>query len=295
VPFYWADFEPRPGEKDWPRTDELAKWLKESRITAKGHPLVCFFCTPDWAKDLDYQTFRVTHRDEIQEIVARYRGRIDIFDVINEAHDWANELGFTQAQLVEMTQLASQATREANPAAVRIVNSCEPWGIYAATTVPERLRGKSNRPLTTPQRYLKACLAAGVDFDVVGLQLYLGYGVGLSCHDMFEINLMLERFAGFGKPIHITEIGHLAGPGAISETVGTGFHWRRPLDEQVQADWAEALYTLCYSKPYVSALTWWTFEDNGPYDGLVKEDLSPKEVYHRLKQLITRWQRAAGS
>jgi len=162
-------------------------------------------------------------RNRVHEIVDHYKGKIDIFDVINEAHDWANELGYSQEQLVDMTKLACDMTGEANPEATRIVNNCCTWAEYSATDTTHW--GKSPRPLTTPYKYLANCLKANLDFEVIGLQLYY------PARDMFEIELQLERFARFGKPIHITELGvssaNTDDPDAMVKRVNP-FYWHQP-------------------------------------------------------------------
>ena len=53
------------------------------------------------------------------------------------------------------------------------------------------------------------------------------------------------------------------------------------------------MYTLCYSKPLFTGLTWWDFSDHKgrfwPFGGLLKEDQSPKQSYNRLLELQKRW------
>jgi GH35 family endo-1,4-beta-xylanase len=111
---------------------------------------------------------------------------------------------------------------------------------------------------------------------------------------MFEINRQLDRYSKLGKPIHITELGvssattrdeksYLKAPEGL---------WHAPWSEKVQADWVEQFYTLCYSKPYIQAITWWDFADRGnfwPHGGLLQADMTPKEAYHRLANLIKEW------
>jgi len=55
------------------------------------------------------------------------------------------------------------------------------------------------------------------------------------------------------------------------------------------ADYVEKFYTILFSHPAVEAITWWDFMDGGWQGapaGLVREDLTPKPVYHRLMRLI---------
>jgi GH35 family endo-1,4-beta-xylanase len=111
---------------------------------------------------------------------------------------------------------------------------------------------------------------------------------------MFEIDRLLERFSRLGKPIHVTEAGVSSDPTVdeasyLKEPPGK---WHRPWSEEVQADWVEQLYTLCYSKSYIGAIGWWDLTDRGnfwPHGGLVREDMTPKLSYTRLQALLKKW------
>jgi GH35 family endo-1,4-beta-xylanase len=115
---------------------------------------------------------------------------------------------------------------------------------------------------------------------------------------MFEINRLLDRFSQLGKPIHITELGVSSATkrddkAYLQQPEGL---WHQPWSEAVQADWIEQFYTLCYSKPYIHAISWWDFADQGnfwPHGGLLKANLSPKKSYYRLKALIDQWRHGA--
>jgi GH35 family endo-1,4-beta-xylanase len=186
-----------------------------------------------------------------------------------------------------MTKLACDATHEANPEAIRIINNCCTWGEYATTDVT--YFGKSPRPRTTPYRYLKDCLEKSVDFEVIGLQLYY------PAQDMFEIGLQLDRFSRLGKPIHVTELGvsseNVPDPTAMIREV-SHYYWHGPWSEEAQTDWIEQFYTLCYSKSYINAITWWDFADVGhffPHGGFLRSNLTPKKSYYVLKNLIEKW------
>jgi len=69
--------------------------------------------------------------------------------------------------------------------------------------------------------------------------------------------------------------------------------WHGPWNETRQADWAEAMYTLAYSRPEFEAVTWWDFADvKGkfwPFGGLLRKDMTPKEAYGRLQDLRKAW------
>jgi GH35 family endo-1,4-beta-xylanase len=290
LPFYRAMTEREEGKRDFSRAEKILEWTTRDGIAVKGHPLVWFHRAgiPDWLAGHSYQQVAATHRDYVLDAVGRFRDRIHIWDVINEAHDWANDFDYTPEQLVEMTRLACDVTREADPQAIRIVNSCCTWSEYVA-------RGQSySRPIPGPGRtvlqYVRDVISAGVSFEVIGVQMYY------PAHDLFEIDRQLDRFCQLGKPVHITELGVSSSVEPSERDPITDVHWRRfwhgrPWSESEQADWIEAYYTMCYSKPEIEAITWWDFSDPAfiPHGGLVDENLRPKDGFRRLKKLIETW------
>ena len=190
--------------------------------------------------------------------------------------------------------MMSKAAREADPTAFRVVNNCCLWAEYAATRMTND--APLDRPSRTPIEYMKALRDQKVDYDACGLQMYC------PGRDMLEIERHMERFAALGKPIHVTELGI---PSANdTRTLGTyedrGKTIPYPIDavwhgtdwsEQIQADWVEQFYTLCFSMPQVEAVTWWDFTDPGymPNGGYLNRDLHPKPSYDRLLKLIGQW------
>ena len=60
--------------------------------------------------------------------------------------------------------------------------------------------------------------------------------------------------------------------------------------EAKQAEQAVQFYTMLFAQPAVQAITWWDFSDYQAWQkapaGLVREDMSPKSVYERLRKLL---------
>ncbi|MCY2951185.1 MAG: endo-1,4-beta-xylanase [Planctomycetota bacterium] len=290
LPLYWRSFEPEEGKPRFARVDEMLGRLEKLGIAAKGHPL-CWFheagC-PTWMAGKSFEQWRQRYRQRITEIVTRYRGRIPVYDVINEAHDWGNDPHFSQEQLLEMTRIAADATHAADPKAVRVVNNCCLFGEYVASQTT--YKGKQPRPLRSPLQYLRSVLQAGVQFDAIGLQVYYPE------HDMLEISRMLDRFAALGKPLHVTELGVSSSDERDENAHGkepSKAYWHAPWSETIQADWIEQFYTVCYAHPAVQAVTWWDFADAGghfwPHGGFLRPDRQPKESFGRLQRLLRQW------
>ncbi len=291
LPFYLRRLEPEEGKPDYARVDELLAWCEREGLTPKGHPLWWGHeaGTPAWLEGADWEAAQRHCRRVVKRSVERYRGRIGIWDAINEAHDWANGLALSQEQQVAITRIACDAVREANPDATVIVNNCLVFGEYAASG--EVHLGPTFERVRTPLSYLAALAEEGVDFDVIGIQLYF------PARDMLAVSDLLDEYARFGKPLHITELGVAAGrrPGSSEQesrqSLFTRGRWHQPWREQVQADWLKWFYTICYARPDVEAITWWDFADPAfiPMAGLFRENGIPKEAYLRLRALTRRW------
>lgn len=291
LPFYPGRTVPRRDQYDYGYVDRALGFLKEKSITPKGHPL--FFghkeVNPDWMFGLPYPELRREAVNIAKHHVGTYRDTIHYWDAMNEAHDWANCFELSQEQLLDLTRATTGALREASDKAVSIVNVCLPFAEYVAGryncygALPERLR--------SPLGYLKAVLEAGIDFDVVGIQLYF------PGRDMVAVSLLLDAFAALGKPIHITEMGVNGGSRAAGNG-GSGWSqldmsegtWHGGWQEHTQADWMEQFYTIAAAREEIKALTWWdfmepSFSGNGAF---LDEGENPREIFFRLLALKDR-------
>lgn len=283
IPFYWRSFETEKGIKEYARVDKMVNWLADNNIVVKGHPLVYFHAAgiPEWLKDQPFSAIKEQIAEHIFEVTHYYQDKIPYYDIINEANKipWANELNYSTEQFLELTRIAADSSVKGYPEVQRIINHCCAWGENVAYGKP---------PQDSPYKYLQKCIAAEIPFEIVGLQVYYPN------QDMFEINRLLERYRNLGKPIHITELS-VSSATTIDETSQLqepkGL-WHKPWSEAIQADWLEQFYTLCYSKPYIKAISCWDFTDQGnfwPHGGLLNRKMQAKQSFYRLSRLIRRW------
>jgi len=287
LPFYLGPLEEGEGKPNYGRIDDILGWCEHVGITPKGHPLWWGHEAgiPPWLEGVSWQEAQRHCERVVSRSVERYRGRIQIWDVINEAHDWANGLNLTQEQEVEITRLCCDITRSRDADAVVIVNNCCPFGEYAADG---RVHiGPVYDRVFTPLSYLDAVMEAGIEFDVIGVQIYF------PARDMLSISKLLDEYARFGKPVHITELGvrcvedeplNNRESEQLRRTRGA---WHQPWCKKIQADWMEWFYTMAYARDEIEALTWWDFRDPAfiKTSGFLYEDETPKEIYFRLQAL----------
>ena len=284
--YTWKEEQPAHARIDYARMDNAIAACEARGITPKGFGYVYLTrgATPEWLRAWPYEKILPEYRRVVRQTMQRYSGRLRYAEIINEAHDKANLWRLSQAQILELTRQACQAAREGSPTVARQINNCCLWAEYA-----KRANADGSRRWS-PYRYLQDCAAAGAEFEVIGLQLYYPQ------QDLFEIERMLDRFKDFKRPIHITEMATASQDGLDANSMRPKTFtpgWHGPWSETMQADWLEAIYTLCYSKPEFEAVSWWDLADvDGhfwPFGGLLRKDMTPKESYFRLQKRQRDW------
>lgn len=287
------DFEPTRGEKRFDLRDALVNQLRRTGTTVEGRPLVWFhhWVTPDWMRRASYAELLKYVEQHVREVVRHYGDRIQVWEIANEMHDWANELRLTPEQLIEVTKLACEVARDTNPRVLRLINNCCVFGEYVNRRKWTEL--DATHPQRTPYQFMRELIEAGAPFDITGVQMYF------PTRDLADSMLLIDRFGELGRPVHVTETGATSGPSPASVKLDTvplptePYAWHRHWDEELQAEWAESLYTLAYSRPYVKAISWYDFVDPHSYirnGGLLRSPAGDrKPAFDRLKRLQARW------
>ncbi|RKY51735.1 MAG: hypothetical protein DRP86_00230 [Candidatus Neomarinimicrobiota bacterium] len=290
---YYQDFEREQGKKNYSVRDVVFKELKNKNITVEGRPLFWFYhsTTPDWLRNMKYDALLKYVESHTKEVVSHYGDGMYAWEVVNEAHDWANELQLKPDQIVEVTKLACDVAKATNPKVHRLINNCCPFAEYVQLKKWGNLDAKY--PQRTPHQFMQDLVDAGVDFTITGQQMYFPY------RDLQDTIMLIERLEKFGRPVQLTEVGTSSGP--TKESVNNGqldfptepYIWHRPWDEELQADWLEGLYTLAYSKPWIEAVNWYDFVDPHSWiknGGLLRSPAGEKKAaFERLVSLQTQW------
>ncbi len=293
----YQDFEPEEDKKQFNLRAALCKELRQRNITVEGRPLFWFYrtTTPDWLRKKSYDGLLKYVEKHAREVVSHYGEEMYAWEVVNEAHDWANELQLTPEQIVEVTRLACEVAKATNPKVHRLINNCCPFAEYVQLKKWGELEAK--HPQRTPHQFMKDLVEANVDFTITGLQMYFPY------RDLADTIILIERYAEFGRPMQLTEVGASSGPtkdSIMAETLKMPtepYIWHRHWDEELQADWMEGLYTLAYSKPYMEAVNWYDFVDPHAWiknGGLLRSPKGEKKVaFERLQNLQEKWKNLA--
>lgn len=287
VPISWRKIEPKQGEFDWDDLDEWFDWLSKHRIPVKAGPLVSFdeFHLPDWLYiyEHDFEAIRDFIYEHIRRVIERYGQHVQTWDAISGVHAH-NAFNLNFEQLMELTRLASAMTKQLAPDALTAVDLIAPWGEYYAR----------NPRTIPPLLYADMVVQNSINFDALGLQFYIGVGLdGMYVRDMFQISSMIDRFATFGKPVHITAVQAPSDQSADEQDAWGGHYppaeagqWHDPWSEPLQSRWLREFYNIALSKPFVESISWRDLSDAGehylPHGGLLRADLSPKLAYEQL-------------
>jgi len=254
-----------PAAETWrfERTDALVKWCEENKLAVHGHTLVWHAQTNDWFfRDGDKQKITDRLRDHISTLVGRYKGRIQGWDVVNEAisdrgnaqtaqtenlrnSQWMQHLG------PEFLTLAFKFAHEADPGAKLYYND---YGIEAGP------KHASSMVL------LRRLIREGAPIHGVGIQGHWSTrGIPYA-----ELDKAIANYASLGLKVSITELDvTIRGSSGGQLGPGPGFGGRRSAptpasaeDLKVQADAYARLFAIFIKhKATVERVTFWGLSD----------------------------------
>ncbi|MFO7446268.1 MAG: endo-1,4-beta-xylanase [Ignavibacteriaceae bacterium] len=290
----FIDFEAEEGKKQFEVRQKVLNALRSKNITVAGRPLFWshFWVTPDWLKRKNFDQLLKYVEEHVKEVVGFYKDDIAVWEVVNELHDWANELELNPEQLVQITKHACEVARSVNPKVKLLINNCKPFGDYVQMGKWHDKPAKFKQ--RTPHQFIKDLVSAGVDFDTIGIQVYYAY---YSAADAIR---NIERFKEFNKSVQLSEVGcpsagiklEFADP-PVEDTARLPYDWHRHWDEELQGDWLEYTFTYAYSQPWIEGANWYDFVD--PFSFLIKGGIlrSPngeeKSAVNRLLMLKQKW------
>ena len=122
----WEEVHPEPNRYNFEAVDRFVEFGEKNKMHIVGHTLVWFHQTPDWVfqdetgKSLSRDALLERMKDHIFTVMGRYKGRINGWDVVNEAisqdgqlrkSKWSEILG--EEHIIKAFEYAHQADPDA--------------------------------------------------------------------------------------------------------------------------------------------------------------------------------------
>ena len=192
----WESVHPEPEKYNFEPADTFVDFGKKNNLFIVGHTLIWHNQTPkrvfedEQGNPVDRETLLNRMRSHIHTVVGRYKGRINGWDVVNEALDEDGTL--RQSQWLEIIGddyliKAFEFAHEADPDAELYYND------YSLENEPKR-----NGAI----KLIKKLLAEGVKIDGVGLQGHYK----MDWPTTSQLDSTIKAFAALGIKIMITEL-----------------------------------------------------------------------------------------
>ncbi|MFH5831200.1 endo-1,4-beta-xylanase [Halalkalibaculum sp. DA384] len=209
----WERVHPQPDEYNFGPADCFVEFGEKNEMFIVGHTLVWHSQVPDWVfkdengEDLGREALLQRMKAHIDSVAGRYRGRIDGWDVVNEAvldEGGMRETKWYQIIGEDYVEKAFEYADQAAPDAELYYNDYNLWKPekrQAAIDLVKRLQEK------------------GIRIDGIGMQAHLK----IDHPPVQMVEESIEAFAGLGVKVMITEldIDVLPGKGEVSADVGS--------------------------------------------------------------------------
>ncbi len=188
--------QPKEGEFDFTLADKFVDFGEQNEMKIIGHTLIWHSQAPSWffvdakGDDVSPEVLKERMKSHISRLVGRYKGRIDGWDVVNEAIEddgsWRNSK-FYEILGEDFIRIAFEYAHESDPDAELYYND------YSMAN-----QGRRNGVINM----VKTLQEKGVKIDGIGMQGHLS----MTYPSLADFEKSIVDFADLGVKIMITEL-----------------------------------------------------------------------------------------
>ncbi|ORX59151.1 hypothetical protein BCR36DRAFT_579777 [Piromyces finnis] len=176
--------------------DNHLKKAKELGMAFRGHALIWHAMAPQWIEHEDSNTMKQSIINHVTTVLKHYEGKIDAWDVVNEAIDdgsngngWKFRNSFLYQKVPDFIDIAFKTAREVSPNTKLFYNDYNTEAIWAKSE--------------SVYQFVADMKKRNIPIDGVGLQ----YHVGINVQPQFnKIDNLISRYCKLGVEVHITEL-----------------------------------------------------------------------------------------
>ena len=260
--------QPREGEFNFTDADKFVEFGEKNGMWITGHCLVWhsqlprWFCVDENGENVSAEVLKARMKSHISTVVGRYKGRINGWDVVNEAilEDGSyRKSKFYEILGEEFIPLAFQYAQEADANVELYYNDYNEW-------YPGRIE--------TIVRLIKTLKERGIRIDAIGMQGHLG----MDGPSIDEYEAAIQAYTKAGVNVMVTEfdLSILPPPRrGIGADISTDIDYQKELNPYTEGVPAEAmqawtnrmldLFKLFLNYPQVTRVTFWGVSDGGSW------------------------------
>jgi len=241
----------------------------------RGHCLLWYGFLPMWMYQLKGKDVEQAIVEHITGVLEHYRGKIDTWDVVNEAiadnstganGTWDMRKSHLYNEVPNYVDIAYKTAREVDPTVKLFYNDYDIEGIDI------REGNKTN----AVYNFVKDLVDRGVPIDGVGLQYHLHTDKQVKYENVMDT---MARFGELGLEVQITEIDVNSVTGASDEVF------------ELQARLYKEGLKACLDSPNCTAFIIWGIDDASSwrsegYPLIFNADFTPKPAYYSLLNLL---------
>jgi len=294
----WYTLQPQPGDFRFEQADAFIEYCEANNLVPVGHTLLWSLRDPKWVfEDATREILLERMRTHIHTVVGRYKGRVKVWDVVNEAfgHNGKRHEQSPWERIIgpDFIDYAFRFAHEADPDAKLYYNENNMYR-------PVKMRGVV--------KMVKGLLEDGVPIHGVGLQGHYGLDVNLE-----DVELGIVELANLGVRISITEMDITALPNAwryVGQDINDIIDYRDELNpytqglpadiEEKQAQlYADLFRIFVKHHDKIDRVTFWgvsdsfTWLNNRPVAGrtdyplLFDRNAQPKPAFRAVEKALT--------
>lgn len=245
----------------WPTASRMLDWCAENGLPVRGHNLFwpSYQYMPTAVRDLRGQALRDAIEMRVKDATSRTRGRVVLWDVINEAVTNTEVIRDGGRDLLWKT---FQWAREIDPEMGLVYNDYNISNVRAGASDPQR---------QGIMRVIREMIDNGAPITMLGDQGHMN----VPLTPMPRVLATWDELGQFGLPLEITEFDVVLG----------GIR-----DEEAQGKYLADYMTAAFSYPAMKSFLLWGFWDGAHWlsaqgGGMYRRDWSPRpmaEAYERL-------------
>ena len=187
----WMHIHPEFEEFTFSNADKIVDFAKENNMYLLGHTLVWHNQVPDYIYNIkDKETFQDHVQKHINTVVKRYTGKVDMWDVVNEALNDDGTLRKTVFLDMLGEDYIEQAFSLANNVDPNVALAYNDYNLYK----PKKRKGAI--------RIINSLKKKGIRIDAVGIQAHWD----LHFPSIEEIEKTIVELAETGVDVMITEL-----------------------------------------------------------------------------------------